>query len=790
MNFNKQVITFTLFTFLFLQGSAQTKTVNITVNPDQVIGKTNDKIYGHFLEHLYHSVSNGVWGETVWNRSFEEQLSSGEWSVSQNTIVADAFGGQPAWQIFGSDVWKNYTIEVDAQISEGMGGIVLYAAGGDILKRNKFKVVLNGNHNRSLLEMTSKYRWQDATKSIDTVAFAQAGIQPNTWAHIKLVCHEKEMKVWIDGKLVFNYSNTAMPKQGTPGLGAENAKVLFKNLKVIAADNSYLLNELPLSARHWYVKGNGFYKLDPAVFLNDKNALHVITNSGINMLYQHHYAIKKGDALKGSFWLKGNGGNVTIRMTKQGKVLAQSVVKANTKGWKAFPVKLLPVENEQDATLEFVTEGKADFYIDQVSLMSSSAIANGGFRTDLLKAVQDLKPSLIRWPGGSFVEHYDFVNGIGPQHQRKGIMRWDDYDPLSFGIDEYMRYCEKTGAEPLIVLPIGYQNYLPYDTSAKSRDYWFQKALDEIEYCLGPTTSKWGALRAKNGHLKPYKIKYWELDNETWKMNPDDYVAAVKRFAPAMRRKYPGITIIACGSGALSNQALALDTAVITKAAEYVDMISIHYYEELNKYQSGINDWKHYVAGLNQMIKSSANPQMKIFWSEWNLTNTDMRTGLYAGALLNELEKDTMIAMATPALWLRHISATGWNNAFINFDHKGYFLAPNYLVMKLWRDHFAPNLISVTGNPDSLNIVAIKTDDGKKVYVKTVNPSSNDISIQINFRNEIKVASFQLVAANAITEKNTIEQPELIAIKNGFIKHQANTIVYILPKWSAGVVTV
>jgi alpha-L-arabinofuranosidase len=43
-----------------------------------------------------------------------------------------------------------------------------------------------------------------------------------------------------------------------------------------------------------------------------------------------------------------------------------------------------------------------------------------------------------------------------------------------------------------------------------------QEALDELEFCMGSTSTKWGAVRAKLGHPKPFPIKFVEIGNEDW----------------------------------------------------------------------------------------------------------------------------------------------------------------------------------------------------------------------------------------------------------------------------------
>ena len=37
----------------------------LKIDTDEVVGQIDDKIYGHFLEHIYHSCNGGLWGEVV-----------------------------------------------------------------------------------------------------------------------------------------------------------------------------------------------------------------------------------------------------------------------------------------------------------------------------------------------------------------------------------------------------------------------------------------------------------------------------------------------------------------------------------------------------------------------------------------------------------------------------------------------------------------------------------------------------------------------------------------------------
>ena len=68
--------------FCLVAGMASAQTVSLTVNTGAVLHGIDEKIYGQSLEPVYHSVNGGLWGDVVWNRSFEETLTEGAWKVA------------------------------------------------------------------------------------------------------------------------------------------------------------------------------------------------------------------------------------------------------------------------------------------------------------------------------------------------------------------------------------------------------------------------------------------------------------------------------------------------------------------------------------------------------------------------------------------------------------------------------------------------------------------------------------------------------------------------------------
>ncbi|MBO3799675.1 MAG: hypothetical protein FGF52_01245 [Candidatus Brockarchaeota archaeon] len=55
----------------------------------------------------------------------------------------------------------------------------------------------------------------------------------------------------------------------------------------------------------------------------------------------------------------------------------------------------------------------------RVRVGENSKIPNfKGFRLDVLEAVKEIKPTVIRWPGGCFADGYHWKDGIGPRDKR------------------------------------------------------------------------------------------------------------------------------------------------------------------------------------------------------------------------------------------------------------------------------------------------------------------------------------------------------------------------------------
>ena len=168
-----------------------------------------------------------------------------------------------------------------------------------------------------------------------------------------------------------------------------------------------------------------------------------------------------------------------------------------------------------------------------------SSIPNvNGIRKQLVDALRQIKPGVIRWPGGCFADQYDWRDGIGPRDKRpkrtnfwmnasewpKGV-RHDgpqSYDPNEFGTVEFARFCKLSGAQPYFAANL---------RSLPAQEFWRW-----VEYCNSPADkTTLGAARAADGEPQPLGVRFWGVGNESWgcggNFDPEDYASEFNRYA-------------------------------------------------------------------------------------------------------------------------------------------------------------------------------------------------------------------------------------------------------------------
>ncbi|MBQ0111086.1 MAG: alpha-N-arabinofuranosidase, partial [Oscillospiraceae bacterium] len=131
---------------------------------------------------------------------------------------------------------------------------------------------------------------------------------------------------------------------------------------------------------------------------------------------------------------------------------------------------------------------------DGIWVGKDSKIPNiDGIRKDVIDGCKELDLGAMRWPGGCCADHYHWKNGIGKKREACYHPISDPANPVwrnDFGTDEFLRFCELTGADPVITV----------NTATGSPEEF----LEWYEYVNGSPETKFGAMRAENGHKEPY----------------------------------------------------------------------------------------------------------------------------------------------------------------------------------------------------------------------------------------------------------------------------------------------
>ena len=360
--------------------------------------------------------------------------------------------------------------------------------------------------------------------------------------------------------------------------------------------------------RPWYPDGAvhvASFSLDSANPFNGKRSQKIVlpvahTRAGIS---QDGFYLTEGKSYKLRLHMRGQGGvRVWTSLQADGALAAGPVSLGQaTAEWRGADVVLRSNRTTTNATLTIELEGAGSLWLDRIYLIAEDAVL-GLWRPDVVAALKAMNPGIIRF-GGSMIEVYEWDKSIGPWDARVPYVTgpWGGQDPNFVGVEEFVQLTRYVGAEPLIC--VRWTGKKPEDAAA------------EVEYLNGSVDTKWGGLRARNGHPQPYGVKYWQIGNEVGGSQYDD---SVRAFAEAMRKADPGIKILSSFPS----------TQTLSESGGYLDYLCPHHYEvaDLPFEKANFEFLK------DQVAHHSGGKQVRAAVTEWNTTAGEM--GLTRGVLL------------------------------------------------------------------------------------------------------------------------------------------------------------
>ena len=287
-----------------------------------------------------------------------------------------------------------------------------------------------------------------------------------------------------------------------------------------------------------------------------------------------------------------------------------------------------------------------------------------GRRKDVLVALEQLKMTTMRYPGGNFASGYHWQDGIGPRDQRPTVreLAWHSLEPNRFGTEEFIRLCQKMGWIPMLTVNMG------TGTPEEARNW--------VEYCNCPTGSRYADIRAHNGSKQPHAVPLWCLGNEMdgqWQLGhvpADQYAIRAQQAAKMMKETDKSIELVACGSSSTGTPTyMEWDRQVLDYMGDLADYVSLHRYVGNQK-----NNTPDYLAVTNsidrqieemdavcRMIQAKRRSKRRAYlcFDEWNVQYRNMQVdgeSKFAPHLVEEVYnlEDALVVAGFLHSFIRH----------------------------------------------------------------------------------------------------------------------------------------
>lgn len=421
----------------------------------------------------------------------------------------------------------------------------------------------------------------------------------------------------------------------------------------------------------------------------------------------------QGRTYKLSLFAKGNykGGLKARLISADGKtVYAETTVDAAIgKKWNKYTAELTANANDPKAQFELVFDGKGTVTLDVVSLFPPTFMNRpNGLRPDLAQLLYNIRPKFVRFPGGCYVEGqespenaFHWEKTIGPIEQRPGHknVNWRYRTSDGMGFDEYLQLAEDLNAKPLYVVNVGlwHGGMTPVD----SIQPWIDECMNALEYANGPVTSKYGALRAKNGHPEPYNIEYLEIGNENNQPDPalqsDHYYERFKKFKDAVLAKYPNMHLI-------GNVVAWGDDNPTWDSKESVELLDEHYYRNPAWFAENFNKYDTY----NRKGSEIYVGEYAVTQGFGNMGSLDAALGEAVYMMGIENNSD-IVTMASYAPIFANLNDRMWAPDMIQFTSDKVFGTPSYYVQNLMANNVGTRVLKVNQtNPYKYGDVQVK----------------------------------------------------------------------------------
>lgn len=427
---------------------------------------------------------------------------------------------------------------------------------------------------------------------------------------------------------------------------------------------------------------------------------------------------------------------VLVAPGKERRVLADTTITVNNGKWTQYAVTMQAADDCKNAALQILALDLGVMDVDAFSLMPRDTYKGHGMRRDLAEALEALHPKFMRFPGGcvvhgtdGFWNTYRWKNTIGPKEQRGQLKNaWGYHQSMGLGYYEYFQLCEDMGMQPLPILPCGvncqgsnggwgmWPEQAQEAAPMSDMDEWTQDVLDLIEWANGDVTTKWGKLRAEQGHPKPFNLKYIGLGNEE-KISPE-FAERFKYVYDRVTKAHPEIVIV--GTAGPGSHPGNPDFENGWKLANElgIPVLDEHYYEPRTYFETN-----------RQYDKYPRDRKTKVYLGEYAAKDKKLSDALAEALYLLHVERNgDVVAMTSYAPLFARKNATNWNPDLIYFDNERTYLTCSYYVQQMFGlssgNYYYGDCVTFDGKQTNLQEQSVVLDTKtRKLFVKICNDS-------------------------------------------------------------------
>ncbi|TLS31002.1 hypothetical protein PpBr36_02628 [Pyricularia pennisetigena] len=507
----------------------------------------------------------------------------------------------------------------------------------------------------------------------------------------------------------------------------------------------------------------------------------------------------------GSFWVMGEyKGNFTAAFRDAANV---NPVYASTKiqsrsvdgEWTKHEFTITPDAahgHKCRFALTFVPEKPGQtLYFNLISLFPPTyKDRKNGMRKDLMKAIEDLNPSFLRFPGGNNLQghwagsRWRWNETLGDLEQRPGRTgAWTYFNTDGLGLIEYMLWCDDMKLEPILIVWAGL--YLKgIVTPEEELGIFIQDALNQLEFLTGDASTEYGAKRAALGYPEPWKINFVGIGNEDhFSAGMDSYNKyRFRMFYDALRAAYPTVTLLA-------------STVEIADPIPEDVVLDYHDYGNPNGAVRNFTLWDDEGTSRNHKVLvgeygvARANGN-EVLWKDhrerpWWIASV-AEAVFWIG---NERHPDKIYGSAFAPL-LQHVDQYQWSPNLISFNANtsATTLSTSYHVIKLFSNARFTEVLPVDNSAEynpAFWVAGRNADANKflwKAAVYNVTGDADEVDFDVVFPGVVEGSSAQLTVLTSSDplNENVLGAADVVVAETRNVTAGQNGFTFKLPQWS------